>query len=366
MQFNSYDDISRQFKAYPQWDRDRQESFLERTFKNKYFYRFLYDPRNDGNIGETIERFYSAITHPIVLKGIIGFVEDNGVEDYGGRSLIVFLNTLKNIVVADINNRASTLHKSADDLSVDKIEKDAELIKKLNKRVKNLEDLLKDLLKKKVKSLVEDTNIPKYICQDGFTIVPDPEFIAKYRIGTHLSNLLAKVYSDASVKGSDSPIPHNPKWKAYFKTLFGKENLEDCATIILLEGVSRIDSYRNSKPVSDVWDTLTTFALKTIEESDNDTIEKSLDFYIKRIDRMFKNNAYDLRVDLLKLNRNEYPKLWKAVDRKYDIIKNIVHQDSGKRIPASPSEHTMHNKVADILESIETVVAELEDEEDEI
>ena len=49
-----------------------------------------------------------------------------------------------------------------------------------------------------------------------------------------------------------------------------------------------------------------------------------LELYIKRLDSMFANGSYDTRVNLLELDRHDYPELVKSVDKYAEKIKAIV------------------------------------------
>jgi hypothetical protein len=102
----------------------------------------------------------------------------------------------------------------------------------------------------------------------------------------------------------------------------------DVATFVLLEGVHRIDKYRNSEDVRECWDSLTTFALKELNDSPEQVRQQMIELYIKRIDRMFSNKAFDLRVNLTDLDEDSFPKLVKTVDKYADKIVSILSRGS--------------------------------------
>jgi hypothetical protein len=108
-------------------------------------------------------------------------------------------------------------------------------------------------------------------------------------------------------------------WKVFFKTLFGKENVLECATFILLEGAHRTKGFKHQN-VRKIWDSLTAFALDELEGADAPARNQMIELYIKRIEKMFANGSFDLRVDLNSLPETEFPQLTQTVAKYADQL----------------------------------------------
>ena len=72
------------------------------------------------------------------------------------------------------------------------------------------------------------------------------------------------------------------------------------------------------------WDSLTTFALKELNDAPDQIRNQMIELYIKRIDKMFSSKSYDLRVNLLKIDDFSFPKLVDTIDKYADKITAIV------------------------------------------
>ena len=106
-------------------------------------------------------------------------------------------------------------------------------------------------------------------------------------------------------------------WKYFFKEIYGRENLLDVATFILLEGAHRTKDFK-TKRIRSIWDSLTAFALDALEGADAPARNQIIELYLKRIEKMFANGSFDLRVDLRNLPENDFPKLTAAVGKYAD------------------------------------------------
>ena len=95
------------------------------------------------------------------------------------------------------------------------------------------------------------------------------------------------------------------RWGSYFGTYFGSEMASSAALSVLLEGVSRINMYRDLEHFDDVrkvWDSLTNFALAELDRAPENVRRQMIELYIKRIEKLFRNgNGPRLRVDILNI-----------------------------------------------------------------
>jgi hypothetical protein len=307
----------------------RRKEFLKSVFSDDDFYTFLFNPKPSPVLGETVENFHSSVAHPKVIKWMADYVESKGIEKFN-RNLATFFMTVSNIM-AEANAGYVKQTREEDDndiISNSEAEERMDKIEECNKRISRLMGIAKDIVKPKAKNLTQESRLPKYLCITALHTVPEPKFINKYKVGAHLNNLLSIIYSEVNLYGD---FDRSPNWKAFFRIVFGNENVTEVATFILLEGVHRIDQYKNSNEVKRCWDSLTQFALRELENAPDNTRQHYMDLYVKRIDRMFQSNSYDLRVNLLKLSEEVFPKLVRTIEYYYEKIKDIIERGSKTR-----------------------------------
>jgi hypothetical protein len=116
------------------------------------------------------------------------------------------------------------------------------------------------------------------------------------------------------------------KEKSYselFTYLFGEDKLCDVAMFVLLEGVHRLNKY-NNPDIRKVWDSITDWALHQLESSPEILRNQMIELYIKKVSKMFENDSYDLRCDLLKLSKDLFPNLVASIDKYRTKIKEIT------------------------------------------
>lgn len=305
----------------------KRVKFLKNLFLDEEFVKWLFQPNQQAtssqNLMTQVNDLYAVLTKPKVIKAINEMIEEVGYEEFN-RSHATFIYTLANIAIesnaANVNEAAR--RKKEGSLNNKEVKDFNENIEKYNKYISELVRSAKQIVKKDAKNLSKDTNIPKFICYTAFYSVPQSKYIDKFKIGYYLNNLLNSVYADVSTYNEfDRKII---KWRPFFKEIFGKDNVVEAATFILLEGVHRIDKYKNSDAVKDCWDSLTEFALQELNDAPDSLRSQMLELYIKRIDKMFANKSFDLRVDLLSINDTIFPKLNTTINRYSDKISDIL------------------------------------------
>lgn len=303
----------------------KRSRFLKKLFLDEDFTEWLFQPKQQGtaNLMTQVNDLYSALVKPKVIKSISDMVEDTGYREFN-RSHATFLYTLANIAiesnaktVTDINNQ-----KKQGRLSNSEVKEFNEKIEKYNLYISRLIKTSKQIVKGDAKRLSRDSRLPLFICYNALYSVPETKYIDKFKIGYYLNNLLNSAYSDIDAYGEFNKI--SVKWRHFFKEVFGKDNVVEVATFILLEGVHRIDKYKNSDDVRDCWDSLTEFALNELNDAPDTLRNQMLDLYIKRIDKMFANRSFDLRVDLLSINESLFPKLNSTISNYSEKIQNIL------------------------------------------
>lgn len=296
--------------------------FLKNLLNDEDFMEWLFNPKNSPQTTEKVSKLYDIMTKPKTMRALADMIQEYEPQSFD-RTQATFMWSICNMAIKDNNDRITELDKQKKDGDIsnrdykdlsDKIDEYTTYIERLIKMVQKI-------VKKDAKRLSKETNLPRHICATALYNAPDPKYIDRYKIGYYTNNLLNTVYADVVNFGD---FEDNVKWRPYFKEIFGKDNVAEVATFILLEGVHRIDKYKNSSQVRACWDSLTGFALKELNDAPDSIRSHMLELYIKRIDKMFSNGSFDLRVNLLTLDEIDFPKLAKTITGYADKIKDIL------------------------------------------
>lgn len=301
---------------------EKRESKLSDMLTDKKFMKYLFNPPKDANVHDDISKMYGIMIKPKVLKCLIDVLADDPSEY--SRSAATFLSSLCGIAIEDSNSRleeAKQLRRDGQISTSDQFRID-EKCEKTVKIINNLMKLTKKIVKGPGKKLARNCNLPKETVITLLHSVPDIEYIDKFKVGFYLNQVLNIIYNDVDSTHYDTS---DTDWKLLFSKLFGKDNVIEASTFILLEGVHRINDFK-SKEVRDTWNQLTKFALKELENSPDAVRTQMIELYIKRIDKMFANKNFDLRINLLSLldDNNTFPHLANTIDRYKEKIRSIV------------------------------------------
>jgi hypothetical protein len=291
-------------------------------FYDDDFIKWLFQPDKAANLTELVTAMYTEFTKSITMEAMIDAIDYAGTAEFN-RSHATFLTTVANIAIQNNNEflKEVELKRKSGDYSRKESERLCEGVRDINDIVAKLLKRSRKIIKKEATELARNSHLPKYITVSAMTSIPEAKYVDRYKIGYYLNNLFNTIYSDVEQNGE---FERSVRWREFFKNLFGKENLAEVATFILLEGVHRIDKYKNSEDVRECWDSLTTFALKELNDSPEQLRNQMVELYIKRIDRMFSNKVFDLRVNLLNLDDDLFPKLTKTIDKYADKITDIL------------------------------------------
>ena len=286
------------------------------------FIKWLFQPEKIPNLNEIVSSMYHELTKPRNMEALIDAIEDEGYHEFN-RSHATFLTSVANIAINDNNSALKEndkLRKNGDLSRRETIRKNDEINEK-NEIIADLLKVSRKIIKRDAIRLARECHLPKYITMTAFTMVPDPKYIGKFQIGYYLNNLFNIIYSEVDRNGS---FDRSVRWRVFFKEIFGKDNVVEAATFILLEGVNRIDKYDNRSDVRTCWDSLTTFALRSLEDAPKMLRTQMLELYIKRIEKMFANKSFDLRVDLLNINEDTFPNLADTITTYAEKIASIL------------------------------------------
>lgn len=295
-------------------------------FYDEDFMKWLFQPDKAANLTEMVSDMYAEFTKDHTMQAMIDAIDYEGASEFT-RSHATFLTTVANIAIQNNNEflKEIELGRKNGDYSRKESSRLCEGVNEINETVARLLKRARRIVKRDATILARDSRLPKYITMAAFTSVPEPKYIDRFKIGYYLNNLFNTIYSDVEENGE---FERGVRWREFFKEVFGKNNVVEVATFVLLEGVHRIDKYRNSEDVRECWDSLTTFALKELNDSPEQVRQQMIELYIKRIDRMFSNKAFDLRVNLTDLDEDSFPKLVKTVDKYADKIVSILSRGS--------------------------------------
>lgn len=312
----------------------RQEKFqrkLMNLLESDDFKNAMFRPnRADESASRKITELYSAACKSKVIDEIVETLDDRGYRNLD-RSNACFFISLVNLGIEIMNTKTSDIADAKAKGKVNSREAE-QVVRKMEKYQRSLNDLLKyakKIVKVDAKTLSRESGIPRNICSIALYSSPDPVYVDRYKVGYYLNTLLATLYSVVDATGGAIDF-EDVDWKPFFRGVFGKANLVEVATLILLEGVKRIDSYK-SNAVHDCWDSLTTFALSELDKAPETIRDQMIELYLKRINKMLSNNGIDLRIDLRTIDNFKFSNLAKTVEQYADKISNLLDSAKGIR-----------------------------------
>ena len=312
-------DVLRDFKRM---NPKKRRKIMTALFYDDTFMEWLFQPKSVPNLTEMVTDMYSEFTKPMVMQAMIDAVKEEGYSEFT-RSHATFMFSVANIAIQSNNEMIQeiTAKKKEGEYSskecrrlIDKIDESNEIISKLLK-------VSRKIVKRDAIRLSRDSRLPRYIGMSALTSIPETRYIDNFKVPVYMNTLTNTIYSEVNRNGE---FDKGVKWRTFFKEVFGKDNIAEVATYILLEGVHRIDKYDNSSDVRDCWNSLTSFALRELDEIPTQLRNQMVELYIKKIDKMFKNNSIDLRVDMLNIDEDTFPNLAKTIDKYADKISAIL------------------------------------------
>jgi hypothetical protein len=329
MTFN-YDDTIAFLEDFDKFKDSKAERLLKNLLQNDGFKEWLFNSSQKfENLNQAASKLYEEITKPRILKTISAMIEEEGYDQFD-RTNAAFLTSIVNIAVKANNDRLTEISKLRKDNQL--TEKSAEQLRekliKNNDIILRLQKCARKIVKRKAKKIEEDVGLPRELIIIALYSVPDAKYIDRFKVGFYLNNFLNALYTelDKPEYATANLSMKDVDWEALFKETYGKNNVIEAATFILLEGMRRIDPFK-SQVVRQCWDSLTVFALKELEDAPDSLREQMMDLYIKRIDKMFANHSFDLRVDMRQIDSLIFPNLAKTLDRYKDKITEIVKRD---------------------------------------
>lgn len=307
----------------------KRRKTLEKFLMDDDVMSFLFMPSKvDKTVSaDYVKELYSRLTTSTCLHTIASIMSrtDPGELD---RTRSTFLTSLCNIAIENNNNalKEGDRMKEKKSISNSELHQLSDIIEDMNEDIVYILKFLRKNVKSEAKRLNAVCDVPVCICQLGLSTIPESKYIDRYKVGFYLNKLLGEIYAD--VNEFDAFETASVEWDRFFSNVFGKDNVLEVATFILLEGVNRIDKYKNQKAVKACWNSLTDFALKYLNDAPVSNRTQMIELYIKRIEKMFQNGVFDLRVDLTKLSQINYPRLVDTVVKYADKITAIINKGS--------------------------------------
>ena len=229
--------------------------------------------------------------------------------------------------MATIDTKATDLGRAYDHDEIGESEYNRNL-KKLEAYKDDLSEILsmaRRIVKPKAKSLARKTGLPKEICISALFTVPGSNYVDTYKNGFYLKTLLGNLYGFVNYNYADFDVDFDEiDWEEFFRTLFGRERIADISSLILLEGVGRINSYENEREVRACWDAITHFALKSLNKAPESIRDQMIELYLKRLNKMLADRNIDLRVDLRMIDEFRFENLVNTVAKYKAKIDDIM------------------------------------------
>ena len=307
----------------------KKEKFLDKMLNSKSFYGFIFVD-NDGDRKEKLKKLYRLMSERENLIVICNTLDDSNYLEYP-RTAAAFLYTVCTYVISACNGASDEvardfkngkIRRSEKEDKMDDIETNFAYAKKINN------EYINKMIKPYAKKISNRSGVPKDVCMDIIKNIPEKAYINKKQIGSYLNILTDILYTGIDEYDEIDGID----WEPFFKALIGDAYAKDVAMYLTVEGAGRIErNWKNKRTVQDVWDSLTKYALDTLEELSSNDIDHMVELYKKIVASMSGDEKNDLRVDLTKVDDSIFPNIAKSVRKCYDTIKDAVNIAKGKK-----------------------------------
>ena len=304
----NYDKIAKKLGKFDELSNKKQGKVLEAILCNDEFRDWFYGIGENSNdqpmTKPMVDKIFGSLAAPKTMKRLTKFIKNKTSEDFDHTACTIAFLVVEQAIEASntANKEISEGYKNGDIASKD-AKNYKEKSEKYSEYISDLMGAIKDHARSEVKEICRKTNLPKGMVFTTYFMIPDRKYVPKYKIGMYVNQLLQEIYKWTGNSGIED-IP-SVKWGSYFGTFFGSDMTTSAAISILLEGVRRIDAFRDTEHFDDVrqvWDSLTNFAMNELDRAPENVRRQMIEIYLKRIDRIFRNgNNPRLRVDMLSI-----------------------------------------------------------------
>lgn len=306
----------------------KKVKYIDKMLNNKSFYGYVFIG-SDGSKREKLKQFYKAMSRFENIKATYEALRDG--SDFP-RSAATVLYTVCGLIVDECNStaqdidssyRSGEIRRSEKEDKYDELERKFAYIKKIN------DVYINDMIKPFAKKLSRKTGIPREVCIDVVKGVPEKAYIDKESVGGYMNIVTDILYNGLDTVDDDFD---DIDWEAFFKMIIGEQYLKDVAMYLTVEGASRIKrDWKNAARIGKIWDSLTAFALNTLEDLTEKDRDHVLGLYKKIVASMSGDSKNDLRVDLTKIDEDIFPNIAKSVEKCYGKIKEAIDIAKGKK-----------------------------------
>lgn len=345
----NYDKLVKKLGKFDELSSKKQGKVLESIFCSDEFRDWFYASGENANdqpmTKPMVNKIFGLLAVPKTMKRITKFINNKTSEDFDHTSCsIAFLIVEQAIEISNKANSEIAESYKAGELPSKEAKAYKEKSEKYNQMISDLMDAIKEISKAEVKDICKKSNLPKGLVLTTYLMIPGRKYIPKFKIGMYVNQLLQEIYKWTGDNGIEDT--GSIKWGSYFGNFFGSELASSAAISILLEGVRRIDAYRESDHfdnVREVWDSLTTFAMMELDKAPENIRRQMIEIYVKRIDRIFRNgNGPRLRVDMLNIPNN-FQNLADTVSKYTDRIAKITRA-SVRQVEDLQKQYSKPNK----------------------
>lgn len=295
---------------------------LVNELTSRRFINAIISPRTTTEVekrqvGDLVVAVYDRATRPYIIRMIAKYLDEAPFISMN-RNVAVFFVSLVNLGMSEMNVRAQDLGNRKDhrDIPDDEYE---EAMRKMERYQEDLEIILsaaRKIIRSDARMLSRRSGVPKKLCQSGLYTVPDASLLNTYKIGYYLDLLLNNIYGFVDMTGGLVDFQTEVNWTRYFEKVFSLARLPDVASLIMLESPDRIEKYHNQPAaVRDCWDSLTTWALKTLNNQSSDIRDHMIELLLKRVNNRLAKWKFNTRVDLRKIDQVNFHDLFDTVSK---------------------------------------------------
>lgn len=325
----SYREFIDFLKEINEYGEKRRRKIMQSYLTSDDFYGWLFKPTQPDkkvtmDINTMMSDMYNELCKKKVIKTLVETLSYYGADQYT-RSAATFLFSIVRFALDAIDERtaASVSAFERGEISRSERKDEIEVINKYSAIVAKLNDICNKIVSHDAKMIERTSGLPREIAKSILKCIPEKKFIEKFKVSTFTNIVLNELYANVNDWAEEIA---DVEWKPFFKELFGKENILDVATFILLEGRHRIKGMKG-RSLDYVWESLTAFALEELDGADLNSRNQMVELYIKRLAKMVKNGTYDVRIDLLSLSEKRFPNLTKTIKEYKTQIEDIINSD---------------------------------------
>lgn len=317
-----------------------EDIFIDPGFR-EWFYQVGEGAKSQPMTTQMVNKLFTTLCIPSVFNGVIRFWKRYDSDKLDRTACCIGFMVVEQAI--EQSNKASK--EVSDGYQSGEISnRDAKTYKERNESyndmISTMMETLKNRVRNEVKSIASKTNLPTGLIYAVYFMIPGRKYIPKFKISMFMNQILSEIYKWTGSCGMEDI--EFIRWGPFFGSCFGNELVASAAVSILLEGVQRIDNYRDAENFDDVrsvWDSLTNFALTELNNAPEHLRRQMLELYLKRITKIFSNGRTPrLRVDILALP-TDFSNLVNTVRRYSSKIHDITQSPNyvADNVPRSSS-----------------------------